>query len=41
LSEAQAALIQARYSSRLALAQIEALLGRRVFDASSANPNVR
>ena len=41
LSEAQAALIQARYSSRLALAQIEALLGRRIFEASSTNPNVR
>ena len=41
LSEAQAALIQSRYSSRLALAQIEALLGRRIFEASSLNPNVR
>ena len=41
LSEAQAALIQARYSSRLALAQIEALLGRRIFEASNTNPNVR
>lgn len=41
LSEAQAALIQARYSSRLALAQIEALLGRRIFETSSNNPNVR
>ena len=41
LSEAQAALIQARYSTRLALAQIEALLGRRIFEASSTNPNVR
>jgi outer membrane protein TolC len=41
LSEAQAALIQARYSSRLALAQIEALLGRRIFEASSSNPNTR
>ena len=41
LSEAQAALIQSRYSSRLALAQIEALLGRRIFEASSINPNVR
>lgn len=34
LSESEAALIQARYSSRLALAQIEALLGRRIFDGS-------
>jgi outer membrane protein len=31
LSEAEAALIEARYSARLALAQIEALLGRRIF----------
>lgn len=31
LSEAEAALIEARYSTRLALAQIEALLGRRIF----------
>jgi outer membrane protein TolC len=41
LSEAQAALIQARYSSRLALAQIEALLGRRIFEAPTNNSNVR
>ena len=32
LSEAEAALVQSRYSTRLALAQIEALLGRRIFD---------
>jgi outer membrane protein len=32
LSEAEASLIQARYSTRLALAQIEALLGRRIFE---------
>jgi outer membrane protein TolC len=32
LSESEAALIQARYSTRLALAQIEALLGRRIFE---------
>ncbi len=31
LSESQAALIQSRYSARIALAQIEALLGRRIF----------
>jgi outer membrane protein TolC len=31
LSEAEASLIQARYSTRLALAKIEALLGRRIF----------
>ena len=39
LSEAQAALIRAWYSSRLSLAQIEALLGRRIFE--STTPNVR
>lgn len=31
LTEAEVALIQARYATRLALAQIEALLGRRIF----------
>ena len=41
LSEAQAALIQSRYSSRLALAQIEALLGRRIFEGSTPNTNTR
>lgn len=34
LSEAEASLVQARYSTRLALARIEALLGRRVLDAN-------
>jgi outer membrane protein TolC len=32
LSEAEATLVQSRYAARLALAQIEALLGRRLFD---------
>jgi outer membrane protein TolC len=32
LSEAEAALVQARYRTRLALAQIESLLGRRLFE---------
>lgn len=32
LSEAEAAAVQARYAARLALAQIEALLGRRLFE---------
>lgn len=32
LSEAESALVQSRYSTRLALAQIEALLGRRILD---------
>jgi outer membrane protein len=35
LSEAEAALVQSRFAARLALAQIEALLGRRVFDATN------
>jgi multidrug efflux system outer membrane protein len=41
LSEAQAALIRARYASRLSLAQIEALLGRRIFETQPNNPNAR
>jgi outer membrane protein TolC len=32
LSEAEATLVQSRYATRLALARIEALLGRRLFD---------
>ncbi|HJU64263.1 MAG TPA: TolC family protein [Gemmatimonadaceae bacterium] len=32
LSEAEATLVQARYATRLALARIEALLGRRIFE---------
>jgi multidrug efflux system outer membrane protein len=40
LSEAQAALIRARYASRLSLAQIEALLGRRIFETTNTT-NVR
>lgn len=35
LSESEATLVQSRYSTRLALAQIEALLGRRVFAAGT------
>ena len=35
LSEAEAALVQSRFGTRLALAQIEALLGRRVFASST------
>jgi outer membrane protein TolC len=38
LSESEATLVQARYSTRLALAQIEALLGRRIFATPSTNP---
>lgn len=33
LSEAEATLVQSRYATRLALARIEALLGRRIFEA--------
>jgi outer membrane protein len=38
LSESEATLVQARYSTRLALAQIEALLGRRIFATSGTDP---
>lgn len=41
LSEAEAALVQSRFSARLALSQIEALLGRRVFDAASSGRTQR
>jgi outer membrane protein len=37
LSEADALLVQARYATRLAQAQIEALLGRRIFETASTN----
>jgi outer membrane protein TolC len=37
LSESEATLVQARYSTRLALAQIEALLGRRIFTSPGTN----
>jgi outer membrane protein TolC len=40
LSEAEAALIQARYSTRLALAQIEALLGRRMFEGPRSTAKI-
>jgi len=39
LSEAEATLVQARFSARLALSQIETLLGRRVFDSAASNRN--
>ena len=41
LTQAQAALVQARYATRLALAQIEALLGRRVTEATNRDPRDR
>jgi outer membrane protein len=37
LSEAEAALVQSRYATHLGLAQIEALLGRRLADAAPTN----
>ncbi|HVE78930.1 MAG TPA: TolC family protein [Gemmatimonadaceae bacterium] len=41
LSEAEASVIQARYTTRLRLAQIEALLGRRIHDGSDTDPTDR
>jgi outer membrane protein len=41
LSEADATLVQARYATRLAQAQIEALLGRRIFDSANTTPTRR
>jgi outer membrane protein len=41
LSEADAELVQARYATRLAQAQIEALLGRRIFEVASTTPTRR
>jgi outer membrane protein TolC len=41
LSEAEATLVQARFASWLALSQIEALLGRRVFDAAGSGRTQR
>ena len=38
LSDAEAELVQARYATRLALAEIEAVLGRRLFDAPDISP---
>jgi outer membrane protein TolC len=38
LSEAEASLVQARYAARLALAQIEMLLGRRIFEDINTQP---
>lgn len=37
LTESQAELVQARYATRLALARIEALLGRRIFNGDDTN----
>jgi outer membrane protein TolC len=41
LTEAEAALVQARHATRLALARLEALLGRRLFDPPTTNPTGR
>lgn len=41
LTRAEAELVQARYATRLALAQIEALLGRRVTEATNRDPSDR
>ena len=37
LTESEATLVQARYATRLALAQIEALLGRRLFGEATSD----
>ena len=39
LSEAESTLVQSRYAARLALARIEALLGRRVFQPEDGGTN--
>ena len=41
LTRAEAELVQARYATRLALAQIEALLGRRITEATNRDPRDR
>jgi outer membrane protein TolC len=41
LTEAEATLVQAHYATRLALAQIEALLGRRIVDKQDRGPRDR
>ncbi len=41
LSEAEAALVQSRYATRLALAQLESLLGRRIFETQNSNQTNR
>ena len=41
LSEAESALVLSRYAAQLALAQIEALLGRRIFGTSASNGSGR
>jgi outer membrane protein TolC len=39
LNDAEASLVQSRYSARLAIARIEALLGRRIFDTTDTDTN--
>lgn len=41
LTESQAELVQARYAARLALARIEALLGRRILELTENDPTNR
>lgn len=41
LTEAEATLVQSRYAARLALAQIEALLGRRIIERQDRDPSDR
>lgn len=41
LTEAEATLVQSRYAASLALARIEALLGRRIFETPDPNPTSR
>jgi hypothetical protein len=41
LSEAEATLVQSRYATRLALARIEALLGRRLSEERSTESTNR
>jgi outer membrane protein TolC len=41
LAEAEAALVQSRYATRLALAQMESLLGRRIFGEHEPGPRTR
>ncbi|HEX6058864.1 MAG TPA: TolC family protein [Gemmatimonadaceae bacterium] len=41
LGEAEAELVQARYATRLALARVEALLGRRIHETTTTGPTDR
>jgi outer membrane protein TolC len=41
LTEAESSLVQSRYATRLSLARMEALLGRRIFDSPTGEPQGR